>query len=62
MGNEGIPFVMVFTKVDKLSQTQISKNLKNYKIEMLKNWESTPEIFITSSEKKKRNRGYLKLY
>ena len=53
MGEEGIPFVMVFTKADKLSQTQIVKNLKNYKIEMLKNWESTPEIFITSSEKKR---------
>ena len=53
MGEEGIPFVMVFTKADKLSQTQIGKNLKNYKIEMLKNWESTPEIFITSSEKKR---------
>ena len=53
MGKEGIPFVMVFTKVDKLSQTQISKNLKKYKIEMLKNWEFTPEIFITSSEKKR---------
>lgn len=53
MGKEGIPFVMVFTKADKLSQTQISKNLKKYKIEMLKNWEYTPEIFITSSEKKR---------
>ena len=53
MGKEGIPFVMVFTKADKLSQTQISKNLKKYKIEMLKNWEFTPEIFVTSSEKKR---------
>ena len=53
MGNEGVPFVMVFTKADKLSQTQISKNLKNYKTEMLKSWEFLPEIFITSSEKKK---------
>ena len=52
MGKEGIPFVMVFTKADKLSQTQIGKNLKNYKIEMLKKWEFTPDIFITSSEKK----------
>ena len=52
MGNEGIPFVMVFTKADKLSQTQISKNLKIYKTEMLKSWQFLPEIFITSSEKK----------
>ena len=38
MGKEGIPFVMVFTKSDKISQTQISKNIKQYKQEMLKNW------------------------
>ncbi|MAO72319.1 MAG: YihA family ribosome biogenesis GTP-binding protein [Flavobacteriales bacterium] len=52
MGKEQIPFVMVFTKTDKLSQTQVWKNLKKYKIEMLKKWEFTPDIFITSSEKK----------
>ena len=52
MGKEGIPFVMVFTKSDKISQTQISKNIKQYKQEMLKNWEFLPDIFITSSEKR----------
>jgi len=52
MGQEKIPFVMVFTKSDKISQTQISKNIKLYKTEMLKQWESLPEIFTTSSIKK----------
>ena len=52
MGKEEIPFVMVFTKSDKISQTQISKNIKHYKTEMLKQWEYLPEIFITSSENK----------
>lgn len=51
MGEEGSPFVMVFTKSDKISQTQIIKNINKYKEEMLKYWESLPEIFITSSEK-----------
>lgn len=51
MGEEGIPFVMVFTKSDKISQTQIIKNINKYKEEMLKYWESLPEIFMTSSEK-----------
>ncbi len=50
MGQEKTPFVMVFTKSDKISQTQISKNIKLYKTEMLKQWEYLPEIFITSSE------------
>ena len=50
MGQEKIPFVMVFTKSDKISQTQISKNIKLYKTEMLKQWEYLPDMFITSSE------------
>ena len=50
MGQEEIPFVMVFTKSDKISQTQISKNIKLYKTEMLKQWEYLPDMFITSSE------------
>lgn len=50
MGQEKIPFVMVFTKSDKISQIQISKNIKLYKTEMLKQWEYLPDMFITSSE------------
>ena len=60
MEQERIPFVMVFTKSDKISQTQISKNIKYYKTEMLKEWGSLPEIFITSSEKKKGRSEILK--
>ena len=52
MGQDRVPFVMVFTKSDKISQTQISKNIKLYKTEMLKQWEYLSEIFITSSENK----------
>ena len=50
MGQEKTPFVMVFTKSDKISQTQISENINHYKTKMLKQWEYLPEIFITSSE------------
>ncbi len=52
MGQAKIPFVMVFTKSDKISQTQIRKNIKLYKTKMLKKWEYLPEMFITSSENK----------
>ena len=44
-----VPFVMVFTKSDKLSKNQLEKNIAHYKKEMLKMWESLPEYFITSS-------------
>lgn len=48
----GVPFVIVFTKADKLSQTQIKKNVEKYKAVMTKTWEELPQIFVTSSEKK----------
>jgi len=49
----GIPFVMVFTKTDKLSKTQLSKNIEGYKKEMLNYWEELPQIFVSSAEKGK---------
>jgi GTP-binding protein len=43
---------MVFTKSDKLSSSALNNNIMNYKKEMLKEWESVPDIFITSAENK----------
>ncbi|MCK9413092.1 MAG: ribosome biogenesis GTP-binding protein YihA/YsxC [Prolixibacteraceae bacterium] len=51
LGENGIPFVMVFTKMDKLGKTVIEKNLSAYPEEMFKSWEELPQIFITSAEK-----------
>jgi GTP-binding protein len=47
-----IPFVLIFTKTDKLSKNIITKNIEEYKLEMLKKWSKLPEIFITSSKEK----------
>lgn len=52
LAEKGIPFVIVFTKVDKLGKTALAKNISQYKEEMLKTWESLPQTFITSAEKK----------
>ena len=52
LAEKGIPFVMVFTKSDKLGKTALSNNIGTYKLEMLKKWEDLPEIFITSAEKR----------
>ncbi len=49
LGECQIPFVMVFTKVDKLSSGELKKNLKQYKIEMEKVWEEIPQSFVTSA-------------
>ena len=47
-----IPFVLTFTKTDKLGKVSISKNIEGYKSEMLKEWEEIPKIFVTSAIKK----------
>jgi GTP-binding protein len=49
-GEKGIPFSMVFTKIDKLSSSALQKNLAKYKKEMLKYWDALPPVFTTSSE------------
>ena len=51
LGENETPFVMVFTKTDKLGRIAIEKNLAIYRDEMLKNWEEIPRIFVTSAEK-----------
>lgn len=51
-GEKGIPFSMIFTKIDKLSSSALQKNLAGYKKEMLKYWEELPPVFTTSSESK----------
>lgn len=49
LGESGVPFAMVFTKIDKLSSTKLAKALQQYKNEMLKTWEFMPPVYTTSS-------------
>lgn len=49
LGEHGIPFSMVFTKLDKLRPSQKGSFFNKYKKEMLKMWEEMPPYFITSS-------------
>ena len=53
LAKKEIPFVIVFTKSDKLGKNILQKNIDFYKSEMLKEWEELPDLFITSSEQKK---------
>jgi GTP-binding protein len=49
LGSNQVPFVLVFTKTDKVSGSQIQQNIADYKNTMLESWESLPEIFLTSA-------------
>lgn len=53
LGENGIPFSIVFTKADKLGPVAAERNVEAYKKELLKKWEELPPVFVTSSEKGK---------
>ena len=53
LGENGVPFAIVFTKADKLkSERQAKDNVQRYLNELKKQWEELPPHFITSSEKR----------
>lgn len=52
LGENQIPFSIVFTKIDKISSAALQKALLNYKKEMLKSWEFMPQVYTTSAESK----------
>jgi len=49
LGNEEISFIILFTKIDKLSKTQLAANLSAYRNELSKYWEEIPAIIPVSS-------------
>ncbi|MCC2591217.1 ribosome biogenesis GTP-binding protein YihA/YsxC [Chryseobacterium sp. MFBS3-17] len=59
-GENGIPFSIVFTKADKLKPNAVIKNVESYKNELLKTWDSLPELYVTSAEKKEGTDEILK--
>ncbi len=50
LGENGVPFAIVFTKADKLGKMALAANIEDYKAELLKHWEELPPTFVTSSE------------
>ena len=50
LGQSSVPFAIVFTKADKLTQNKVAQNVAAYKKVLEETWEELPPIFITSSE------------
>jgi len=50
LGENGIPFSIVFTKADKVGKGRLSENIGNYKLKLQETWEELPPLFITSAE------------
>jgi GTP-binding protein len=49
LGEKGVPYVLTFTKTDKISAVQADQNIAAFKREMLKSWDEIPPIFKTSA-------------
>lgn len=49
LGENGIPFNIIFTKADKLKPMALERNIQVYSEKMLENWEEMPKYFITSA-------------
>ena len=52
LGENQMPFCIVFTKADKVSKAELERNVEAFKAKLLEEWEELPPIFITSAEKK----------
>ena len=50
LGEQGIPFAIVFTKADKVGRERLKLNVEAYKKALLETWEELPPVFMTSSE------------
>ena len=50
LGENGVPFAIVFTKADKLKRAELKNNIERYKRRLLEQWEELPPCFVTSSE------------
>ncbi len=52
LGENGVPFSIIFTKIDKISKGRLKENLRAYQDKLLESWEELPPILLSSSEKK----------
>ena len=53
LGENGIPFGIIFAKADKLSQAQLNRNITAYKSRLSEQWEELPPMLVSSSEKRR---------
>ncbi len=52
LGENGIPFSIVFTKIDKVSKGRLQENTTAYLDKLKETWDELPPVFFTSSEHK----------
>lgn len=50
LGEQEIPFAIIFTKTDKISKGKLKENTEVYLEKLKETWEELPPVFYTSSE------------
>ena len=51
LGENGVPFGLIFTKADKLSAAQRKRSIEHYTTVLSEQWEELPPYFVSSSER-----------
>lgn len=59
LGEEGVPFGIVFTKSDKQSPNQTASNIARYRKKLMETWDELPPQFVTSSERREGGEAIL---
>ena len=49
LGENFIPFSIVFTKADKINEKDLERKVSDYLLKLKEEWESLPQYFVTSS-------------
>ena len=52
LGENEVPFTIIFTKTDKIGRVRLKENIKAYQEAMLGTWEELPPMLCSSSENK----------
>ena len=52
LGEKNLPFIRLFSKIDKLNNEKIKKSVEDQNIEILNYWETPPPHILLSSKKK----------
>ena len=59
LGENEVPFAIIFTKADKLTSGKLKSNVNMYLDKLREQWEELPKYFVSSAEKKTGRNGIL---
>lgn len=49
LGEIALPFIIIFTKTDKIKKDQLARNIDKYKLTLKEKWSELPQMMVSSS-------------